>query len=819
MFGFLAYKIHIPLIFLVLGLTFQTSSQVWIGDTTVVEHEHEYSFSPTARKGSGKVVNEILQLLAEGNQQLRVFTKYQWNAQMAFTLKQGDEYVNISMEMLQTHLSGDFYYRDFLVHDMLIPGLLDLQILLKNEHQEPLDEFVIKDIHWQNYWKGDSIFAFPIRQEENHRLEIKKVSFHYDENRLKKVTGWRKAYASYYAASEEAQQAFSLIQDLDSADDENAILDEFRLCEAEVLAAKLQTAPFHEQLNLQQNDPGAVLSLLDSLQNALTDLRSHYNYLVSHIDRVLYANGRQHLMQGDTAQARRNFERALVYNSLYIPAHVEMGYLELQAGEVSSASSRFENLLGPAPLPGKWEDIAVEFSSYLFRHQMDLAAETMQDGRFLDALETLTRLEEFCHSAVQWDCPESLGDSIAEVHYGMYRSFLTVARRAYISESYSFAETYVESAREYQADQQQYIPDDAEAMLLLNNVADGYLRLAEEAQQRNDFVAMEKNMNHALELCRKNPGLDCREDLADLARQARKKREQAERLTLEYVVREPEADPQEMTLEQVKEFVLKRLSEANLKAWASETTEAREYLNEILEYALRFDLRTDPNINDRIVNLTEKITRKECELRERDIISHIATVHDYMQRGLYIEANESYQMAHELNNLSRECDYAFDDTLQMLSYAGHAAQYQILINQAQRAYFQGAREGFDRFITDYLETESFYNRYHLQQYSINHQSLYDFVAESSNIDLMKEVVEHYTANDLHTEALGILRVLQSKRLDARELQSLQEYAGRKAALFIAEKHPDIKHRAYVRNKTENDNWFRFYVRSFIRNWP
>ncbi len=787
------------------------------------DFRQEYHFRPGVQTGNNQIINTLLQVIADGNNKLRVFVNYAFQGSLDIKVKLIDsETAQIAVNITGQYISGEYSYRHFDISHWLIPSLLDLKFHITNASDNILQDIHLTAIEWNDQQNSDTLFTYDLKgfsPVEDMRLHIASVDFYYPSEYYEETTILRNALSSYYEAPQQIDKARALIEGLSVDHPEQLILDEFLLCDAEIIAGKLRFEGFHDFIHYKVKDPLNVLDSLEALQHELLALRSDFNFAVSHIDSVLYDRGIQLLLNGDTEKARVSFERAVSYNRWYIPAQIALAIMELHSDSAQDALNRMTRFMGKVSPPLRWLEDSQQFALELFTHELKRAEKLAHDDRFLDALKILNRLDEFCKATVNtWDCPHELFISQSNAHYGMYRSYLRVAERAYVSGNFSFAVTYIENAREYQQQNQSFIEDDRESMLLLQQVSEAYQLRAEEALLYYDFADALNKYEALRDLCTAYPTLDCPGDLEARISESEEKKEQAMLFTAEFDVTEPMVIDSETDLEMIKEMVKEHLSLGHLKAWAGEISEAEEILNRVAGYAMRYDLRKDTIINMRIISLSEMIRRKECELQEREIKKLAELIPERVDAGHYNAAFDNYMQLKNIIESEKDCDWTIaDDFAEKFSYTSQLSDYQQQLHITQGAYFRGSQEGFMEFIELYSRTDDFFIENNLSQYNIDHQLLSDFIARSSNISLMKAGVRFFTGNNQHEKALELLKLIKINRLDAREVKELQEYAGKKAALDFSIQITEVQPSQYVREITGNDSWFRFYVKSFLNN--
>ena len=785
-------------------------------------HSQEFRFKPGGHSGSDHVMNTLLQIIADGNQKLRVFTRYHFSCSISAELfSQNNNTGQLLMRIQKPMMTGETKYRHFDLENWLLPSLLDISIKIKDVNNDVLRELKFKDLDWQDENYLDSVLTFkfnglpPVSELE---LVISSVSFRYPDEFIDEAIFLQKALQTYYDAQEQINTVYSVINDLDSIKHETVILDEFRLCDAEATIGQLRFAAFQDFQMIREKDPLGNIENINHLRNELKKLRIEFNFVISHIDSMLYEQGRTFLEEGEIEKARSAFERAVSYNNLYIPAQLSLAAMELEAGMPAMALSRLAKFMGKVRPPANWMNDIGRFSQKVFEIEIARASKLAAADRFLDALRILDELDGFCQRINEWECPGELQQSLIDMHYGMYRSYLRVAGRAYESGNFSFAVTYIESARQYQHENSQYLSSDRESISLLQDVADAYFFSADRAMLYYDYATAVKMLEQAKDLCSNYRELMCRSDIDNRLAEAETKKAEAAIYKAEYVLTEPMVILPGSGIKQAAEIVKDDLSLGHLKAWAGETNEARAILNHVVEYAIRYDLRSDTLINMRIISLTEMIHQKECELAEREMGKLLMLIPDHLNDAQYIRANQDYQLVINLIVKHENCEWSFAGALDEFSHIPTLARYQELLQETQGAYFRGAREGFDNFLFSYTRTATYYNENKLKFYGAEHEPLIEFISGSSNISLMKAAVSHFARGNEHENAFLTLRALKDNRLDAREIRELQELAGKRAALSLSAQNPDMQPSVYLRELTSNDSWYRFYERSFISNW-
>lgn len=790
--------------------------------TPVYGYVQEVRFRPGAREGRHSITNEFLQILAEGSGKMRAYTQYQIEANLQVVpINPGaNGGLDFHLRILNLQISGDKTYRDFWLDRLLYPTLADIDLGLRNPDGSLYRRITLRALSIDDSLQLIPVEAPLIKQAGNGlSLEILSVDLYYDTRALERFMRWSAALESYYAADEQLNMLGDLLNEIEGTNPETAILQEYRLCEAEASLARIAYAPFQEYLHAGMGDPLSVQQRFFPLEKKALELRKIFNYTLAHLDQLYYELALEYWQQGHEVKAREHWERALVYNPQHIPSARQLVQRDLEQGKGSEALQRLRLILVNRP-PLAWEEMAYETARDVFAFYVSHARKLKDDGRFLDAVAWWESFQIICEQTHAWPCPQELSQALSQAHQGMYRSFLSVAGRAFQTGNLGFAREYVESALEYRQQALSYVPDDQEAMNLLRQIIQAYLARAAQERAMYRYAEAARNLERAREICQDYTNIACPEGLDQAIAEAKAEQEHSQIIPVTYMVSEPVAVPLAFNPQEAMDLVREKLSLGHLKAWAGELNEAREALQTVVEYALRYDLRRDTLINRRIVSLTEMIRDKDCELLKREANYQVQQLMQWYTQGNYLQAGRRYETLLQLQAQAQACACNVEEMLLLdTSVLKLLVQYQQMLDEAGEAYFSGAEKGYDIFIRKYLRATQFFVSNKLEAQGAESQSLKEFVKGSSNVSLSRTYIAFEAQQGNYQDALELLRHLQLAGIDARAVRELQELAAEKAAGVLYAQNPTAQSRILARELTGNDSWFRYYVTAFVRAWP
>ncbi len=807
---------RLSLFLLLLGLSAFT-----LYPAKVIPFEQTFSFTPYETEQS-RIVNSLLQHIAEGSGKLRVSTSYTLKGEIHVSIgkqKNGSYLAEVRFSGLQ--LSGDLNYKDFSLEKILLPNLVSWKLEFKDEQGKPVYTRIFSDMELER--KKDTVFSFEAELPANANkleAEVSGLKFYYNGGAFDSMEAFFEALQTYYQAGKKLDRAGELIEGVGVEEPSRIILDEFRLCEAENLFNRVRYATFHDWIDLNQNDPDSVQTRFNQLKPKLEQLREEFNQAMARIDELFYNKGMQALDSGDTSLGREEFQSALVYNPLHVPSHLALADIDFWAGEKNEALNRIGKVIATMFPSGAWKEkthsLADSIKEAFFKNSLEL----MDEGRFNESLGLLEKVKDYCLVTEPfYPCSPKLNELFVKSHVGMYRSFLTVARRALHNDNLSFGAAYIVSAMEYQQEYEGFIPDNREAMELLQKITNRHQEKGVMFVSLKDFERAVQNYAAARDLCRDYPELECYDHLDEHYAEALDLEDRSKVISLDLLIREPRPETGlAADLQQVRREVLDKLSEGHLKTWAGELETAREILTRVASLSLQYQLRADSLINARILSLSEGILDKECELVQREINSMVDEAFVEIERQNFRKTQDLLSGIRRLKGSHQRCPVKVNDSLAIIESYKPAAAYQALMDKARSAYFHAGPEDFEAFFETYESTSRFFEKNRIEQFGLEHTSLQGFVKNTGHRELVMAATRYFSRKDDPLAATDLLFHLKNKGVEAREIRGLQEVAGSRAAETYREEKPEKKPRALAREITANDPWFRHFVNAFVRSW-
>jgi tetratricopeptide (TPR) repeat protein len=773
--------------------------------------EQVFSFNPYP-DAAGRISNELLQRISRASGKLRAYTSFTMQASLETILEQqANGSLQAGFSLKYVSFTGDIIYRDFSLEKILIPNRMQMKVSILDAAGKIIYDSLLTDVRLPANGGTFISLTLPRKvQSQAWGIKASDVRFYYTEKAFERFTGWFNALDQYYAAENQLQQVWKLIDGLSYSSVESVLLDEFTLCEAEGIYNRVKYSSFHNWLELKTSDPQEVLESLDELQKIIEPLRQGFNHSVSRIDSLYYQSAKCSLEKGDIQKARQHLSQALIYNPLHIPSHLSLARLDLQAGNKASALNRMANVHATMFPSGEIKIQSLELSEQLTGLLLEDAAELTWALKHLDALATLKHVEDFCQKTAGFiPCPEELQSRLTFSHKGMYRSFLTVASRARRGHNLSFARSYINSAIEYQQKNQEYIPDALEALeqmqwLLDHHYSLGYLKLG-----NNNFPEAGTQFSVALDICNEFPSLTCPQGLNDIYTQLN----EGSFPRVVTLLSSPAHDLLTRGInptmpEEVRREVSEIISNGLFRAWAGNLEEARDALSQVKKLTAFYSLQSDTLIYHRLNSLVERISEKECELANREIADLLTDIKRFRELGAFGHAAAAAKRA-SVNSLEIDHCLLWAQELEQINDLMALNSYLSLMENALSGLQTGEGDILRSF-SDYRQAELLFAGYNLKELGQEHLAFSSFISQSNDTELVNAALVYMTQwPDQHLQDItSILENLRLKGVPNSRIKQAQEATGQMLATW----HQGENHIRQLLNR--GGKWYLFLEEAF-----
>ncbi len=355
---------------------------------------------------------------------------------------------------------GDGQYQGVPFSIQLLPSTFSFQMEVVDLQNRSLFKEVISksSLTAKGFLADVSIpFAF---QSSSHSIRISKLSFGFGADILDKYRDFISNVSEYQLLDEDLRISKDLLNEmrlnnLEQLPGNKKVLDEML-----VFVNEANQSPLIKDLGLREYDPLTILQRLSTLKEEVLAKRKLVYQQMNGLDIRLFNEGVRNALAQNLDSARYFYQLSKAINPNFLPAEVELAYLEFSEGNISGARKQFQSIafrdrpdpesmirykkLGEELLQAQWEIAKREISNSRYEEAQDWLKKTeelVQKNTFLMAPDSLLYLQKrSSKEAYQFTYQEFI-DKVNSGSYELAHVQLQQLRARYYTLHYEFAAT------------------------------------------------------------------------------------------------------------------------------------------------------------------------------------------------------------------------------------------------------------------------------------------------------------------------------------------------------------------------------------------
>ena len=383
--------------------------------------------------------------------------------------------------------TGDIYYRDFDISDILMPDHADINIAIYSGDTY-LEDFCFKDLIKNK--QGDFEIEFVFEGDEvadNYRAAVKNVDFYSVSNDKDIFFDRIHAIDTYYTGIAVAER---LINELDGLDTKNSYMLPgmyVRLKEAERVYNVVKNFDFPQELNLSSYDRAGYYSKLKELGREI----AHYNYrfenLLNSVDFINIDGSIESIAKDYVEMTSHYFDLSLEVTHWQSSIYYDLGLVKYSNEMLVNYFSGFEKIIEKTYVYNNKENVLNIFKNQIFRSYLEKAREFNEKESFYLATGVLKNAERFYYLVYGTAMPVEYNILNAKTNYGIYNSYIQVYDRAIKVGNFELAENYIKKAGEFQKQHSETIITDKYLNKMKINLINRYIKKGISLNESKDF--------------------------------------------------------------------------------------------------------------------------------------------------------------------------------------------------------------------------------------------------------------------------------------------------------------------------------------------
>ena len=439
-------KLYIVILFLLMG-------SFAIAVNNVYEHDenHAFKFVYTLNHHNEYSVNDFfIREIARYNLSGLYNTSFTFHYSVHKRIqKVSPNTFNVFAQLVGEKCTGDIYYKDFDISDILMPEKADFNIIVIDSGNYFYSrEF--KEIEFDKSNTFSTEFSFEtLKENKNYTLSIEDIIFYSDNNDREAFFKRIHTIDNYYASIDAIDYAIDKFTEIELTP--NSIIETYlKIKELERIYNKISQAGFATELNLKKNDIAGFYEKLTKFKREITRYNSYFNILLSSIDFLKLDNNIANCAENYVNEVASYYllsQQVSHSHSYYFYSLSEINYT---LSFINRYFNGLEDIIVKSGYCYDTRKILTDIKNEVFIAYLNKASEFIDSEQYYLAKGLLLNAQSFFDATVNGSNPVELNILISKANYGIYDSYLHLIDRAIDVGNYKLAENYINKAQSFQ---------------------------------------------------------------------------------------------------------------------------------------------------------------------------------------------------------------------------------------------------------------------------------------------------------------------------------------------------------------------------------
>jgi len=417
-----------------------------------ISESDSYVFEYTPVKSEKTEVNNFfIKELAKYNLTSLYKTRFTYHFSINRKVSEIDDHTfEVTAELSSEKCTGDIYYKEFNISDILMPEIAEFTIIVEdNGNYVVKREF--KDVGLNKDKKFNAVFQFEVLDNsKNFTFRFEDVKFYSSPSDKKSFFDRISYIDSYYAANSALNDIFKQYENIDLTP---AYLPEtfMNLQEMERLYTKIAGSSFYEQLSLSDQQGKTIADNLQKVKTRIYNHQSRYNKLLNALE-YIRLELRLESMAKDYVDEVAEFchlSQDITYS--YHDYYYDLGMVNYNSSYLYSFKSGLNSILLKTKYCNDTDLVLQRLKQEVYKAFLHKSEDLILEEQYHLAKGILINAENFYTSSYGKTTGLDLNIQISKANYGIYNSYLHLIDRAIDIGNYELAENYIEKAKAFQA--------------------------------------------------------------------------------------------------------------------------------------------------------------------------------------------------------------------------------------------------------------------------------------------------------------------------------------------------------------------------------
>ena len=748
---------------------------------------YAFTYSVTNLQGSPQITRSIIDALAQSSGKNPINVNYQVSFDQKLELLAVGNYLQINVQNNFLQATGDVYYRNFYVGDLLTPNSINLLVNLLDERGGMLRSFQISNLNAGNGYSTSLNTNMMPTGSYKMSLQVVNMMVYYTNQTMSNFSYRTNLINDYYNSNMLLDNAQNQLASIVYVSPDNVEATTSILQQVENDISVIESHNYNSSLQLNSQDPINLKSRIASLRNVLAQKRLSVNMAYASLDSYYYTKGLEAVANKSTAMATTFFTKSLAINPIFAPSAYQLARLQFEDGNLLNADVKLREVWYTMnPDPNTYQNALTLFKN-IYNEYIESADQLANSGKYKDALKDYDRAEKLCREINGVQCNNSAKASIKNCRQAIYNGLLSEAKTLANNNNNNEAYAKFNEAKNYAKDNNSDVQD----------------RSAEQDVERslkfNDYTFAVNDAKQAF------VGNDFSTALASF--------ETAHDLESKYVF-SPSIIPLDMEQKSAKGVILKKLDALNEMMSKNDWEAMKAPMAKVNEMQAFYKLENDKDINSTATIIREKVKQNTCEMAVKQFDEFVQKAKAAAAGNNYIVASDFYEKAIKHAEENRDCSInssaASDEKIAIIA----PSTYQKFINKILVAQTNGK---YAEAVTQYNEAMVYYSQYDLSKFNIAKKSLLNFSIDNFKNSAIDYVAIEFRKKGQLDDAYTLYETLIQRRYPLRNINASLYDLGvamgnrDKAA---GEINPKVKVKSYSKNASQWKHLKNGYLSAF-----
>ncbi len=455
--------------------------------------------------------NYFIDEIAKAIPKIRMYVKINYQYQLETSIgKDGTRYTLAVRVKNITH-GGNYKYKDFDFSHLIAPEKIEQTFLIKDLSSNTTNYQKI----FVGFHDGDSaqVQIKSLKGVISYKINAKPYSLkmHYTDEQKVKFQQAVRDIDTYYDDALKLDALKERIEALDFDQADVVALRNVDLKYIEKDLAKIKLQSYMTSLNLESYDPIRLLPKYDSVATMIAARRKIMDEKMGQLDYFYFNQGQKELTDGNEKEAIEFFEESIEVNPYFSPSIYQLSLIDYQHKRYEESFVKLQHILNDLKPDLSIKKQSIKLAKMNYDSLMHICKQLNNEERFNQSIGVLYKTKAFCDSTKYIECDAIIDQYISQAVYGLYASYLSIARASLDKGRLDMCQDYMKMANTFrEQNSDKLVGNSSIANRITTDLIAGLVQQSElENTNGNSDKAM-KLLNDAKQLCNQNPNNGCK---------------------------------------------------------------------------------------------------------------------------------------------------------------------------------------------------------------------------------------------------------------------------------------------------------------------